>query len=446
MKILIQFILLFFITFTSFSQGKFVLQDNKESDKIRFKLINNLIIIPVEINGAELTFLLDSGVRKPIIFNFLNSTDSLAINDPEIIYLRGLGGGEPIEAIRSRNNIVKIGNAININQSLFAIFNERFNFAPRLGIPIHGIIGYDLFKDFIVEINYSAKYIRLNNPSTFEYKECKKCETLGLEFYNSKPYFNVDLIINKKQVPAKLLIDSGGSDALWLFESLEDGIVLDKKYFDDFLGHGLSGSVYGKRSKVDKVLIKGFVLENVNVAFPDSLSIVYAKKFEERNGSFSAALLKRFNIIMDYPNSKLTIKKNRYFNEPFNYNKSGIELEQSGIRVIKEKESRINPEGGDGLSSGNGSTGTKIVFDTRFKLSVKPAFRIVELRKDSPAERIGLKIGDVLLYINNKATYNYNLQEIVYFFYGETNSKIRLKIERKGVPMTFVFRLESPIK
>ncbi len=183
-------------------------------------------------------------------------------------------------------------------------------------------------------------------------------------------------------------------------------------------------------------------LEDVNVAFPDSLSIAYAKMFEERNGSFSAGLLKRFNLIVDYTNSKITIKKNRYFNEPFNYNKSGIELEQSGIRVVKEKESKIRADG-DGLSNDN--RGSRIVFDTKYKLSVKPAYRIVELRKDSPAERIGLKIGDVILYINNKATYNYSLQEIIHFFYGETNSKIRLKIERNGVPMTFVFRLESPI-
>ncbi|NNL16595.1 MAG: PDZ domain-containing protein [Flavobacteriaceae bacterium] len=443
MKNIIQSILLFFLAVNGFSQGKFELQDNKESDKIRFKLINNLLVIPVEINGAELTFLLDSGVRKPIIFNFLNATDSLEINEPEIIYLRGLGEGEPIEAIRSRNNIVKIGNAININQNLFAVFNEQLNFAPRLGIPIHGIIGYDLFKDFIVEINYSSKYIRLNNPETYEYKECKKCETLGLEFYHSKPYINVDIRIDKKRVPVKLLVDSGGSDALWLFESLEDGIVLDKKHFDDFLGHGLSGSVYGKRSKVDEVYINNFVLKNVNVAFPDSTSIAYAKKFEERNGSFSAALLKRFNMIVDYTNAKITLKKNRYFSDPFSYNKSGIELEQSGIRVIKEKQNKIKSDGG--LSTTN-NRGTRIVFDTQFKLSVKPAFRIVELRKGSPAERIGLKVGDELLKVNNKVTYNYNLQEIIHFFYGETNSKIRLKIERNGVPMTFVFKLESPIK
>ena len=151
----IYYVIFFCASFYNVSaQGKFVLHNDKESDKIRFKLINNLILIPVEINGAELTFLLDSGVRKPIIFNFLNATDSLNINKPEIIYLRGLGEGEPIEAIRSRNNIVKIGDAVNVNQSVFAVFNDKLNFAPRLGVPVHGIIGYDLFKDFIVEINY----------------------------------------------------------------------------------------------------------------------------------------------------------------------------------------------------------------------------------------------------------------------------------------------------
>ena len=442
----IYYVIFFCVSFYYGSaQGKFVLQNNKENDKIRFKLINNLILIPVEINGAELTFLLDSGVRKPIIFNFLNATDSLNINNPEIIYLRGLGEGEPIEAIRSRNNIVKIGDAVNVNQSVFAVFNDKLNFAPRLGVPVHGIIGYDLFKDFIIEINYSARYFRLNNPNTYEYKECKKCETFDLEFYNNKPYFNVDVLINKEQIQVKLLIDSGGSDALWLFENEESGIKLDKKHFEDFLGHGLSGSVYGKRSKVDKLLLNSFVLKDVNVAFPDSLSISFATKFEERNGSFSAALLKRFNLIFDYQNSKITLKKNRFFGDPFNYNKSGIELEQSGVRVVRERQPRIDLVG-DRSSSDNSGSGPKITFVPSYKLSVKPAFKIFELRKDSPAERIGLKVGDILLYINNKATFNYSLQEIIEFFYGNTNDKIRLKVDRDGKKMTFVFRLESPIK
>lgn len=436
---------LLFFTLLVYPQDRFVLQNNKESDKIKFKLINNLIIIPVNINGAELTFILDSGVRKPIIFNILN-TDSLYINQTETILLRGLGEGEPIEAIRSRNNIFKIGNALKINQSLYAIFQDNLNFTPRLGIPIHGIIGYDLFKDFIVEINYSAKFVKLHNPLTYVQKTCRKCETFNLEFHNKKPYFNTQVKLNNQNIPVKLLIDTGGSDALWLFEDKETNVELGSEYFRDFLGHGLSGSVYGKRSKVQEVNMNNFVLKNVNVAFPDDESISYVRQFKDRNGSFSGALIKRFNVIIDYHNNKITFKKNRYFNDPFSYNRSGIELEQTGIRFIKEQDSKHALNNRKKGNENSNSIVKRTIVEAHYKLAVKPAFSIVELREGSPAERIGLKIGDVLLNINNKATYSYSLQEITHIFFGPVNKKIRLKIERNGIPLTFVFRLESPMK
>ena len=90
------------MSYSSFSQDKFVIQNKKQSDKIRFKLINNLIVIPVNINGVTLSFLLDTGVSKPIIFNFLNVSDTLQIKNAETIYLKGLGGGESVEALKSK--------------------------------------------------------------------------------------------------------------------------------------------------------------------------------------------------------------------------------------------------------------------------------------------------------------------------------------------------------
>lgn len=249
-----------------------------------------------------------------------------------------------------------------------------------------------------------------------------------------------------KKIPVKLLIDSGGSDALWLFEDKDENIILESKSFRDFLGHGLSGNIYGMRSKIQEIYIERFVIKNVNVAFPDEESISYVRQFKERNGSFSGDLIKRFNVIIDYHNAKITFKKNRYFSEPFRYNNSGIELEQTGIRFVKEKDSNFELNYGYSGDKNSNSTGNTILLNTHFKLSAKPAFSIVELRKGSPAERIGLQVGDVLLSINNKATYSYNLQEITQLFYGEVNKKIRLKIERNGIPLTFVFRLESPMK
>lgn len=437
-KILSSILLVFSLTI--FAQGQFVLQKGK-SEKISFKLINNLIVFPVEINGVELSFLLDTGVSKPIIFNFLNITEALKINQAEKIYLRGLGEGDAVEAIKSSNNIFRIGNAININQDLYAIFDPDLNFAPRLGVPIHGIIGYDFFRDFIIEVNYSKRFIRINEHKTYEQKKCGSCKILDLDFFNNKPYIDSEIQINGQKIAVKLLIDSGGSDALWLFEDDQKNIGIPDKNFEDFLGLGLSGKVYGKRAKIESISISGHKLRNVNVAFPDAEAITYARKFKDRSGSISGEILKRFNLVFDYKNNKVTIKRNRFFSQPFYYNKSGIELEHDGVRVIKEhnRDIRMNDFGSENTSVAQHS----MILNSSYRYTLAPSFTVVEIRKDSPAERAGLKLGDVILNINGRHAHQYTMQQVVQMFYGETGKRIKLTIDRAGIQMRYEFKLED---
>jgi len=436
------FSILFVLTLSAYAQGKFVLQNN-DKDKISFKLINNLIVIPVEVNGVPLSFLLDTGVSKAIIFNFVNLSSELKINETEQIFLRGLGEGDSVEALRSKDNVFKIGDAINIRQDVFAIFDPSLNFTPQLGIPIHGIIGYDLLKDFIVEINYSKKNITFHAPEFYKAKKCKKCETFNLDFSGKKPFINGSVIVAKNgpSIPVKLLIDSGGSDALWLFNDEEKNINVPKKFFIDFLGRGLSGSVYGKRSKITSFSIGSFSLETVNTAFPDSTSISIARKFKERNGSLGGEILKRFNVIFDYPNRKITLRRNSNFRNLFNYNMSGISLEHSGVRVVKELNSNQAkmPYG----TTNNSAGGDIINFSKSYKYALAPSFSIVELRKGSPAERAGLRLNDIILSINNKDAHLYSIQEVTQLFYGPNGKRIKLIIDRDGVQMKYSFQLES---
>ena len=128
-----------------------------KSQKIDIKLVNNLIIIPVEINGVELSFLLDTGVSKPIIFYFEGIDEVLKLNHSKRIYIRGLGNGEPIEAIKSEYNKFRVGDIQNNAQDMYVIYDQNLSFAPRLGFPVQGVIGYDFFKKFVVEVNYSSK-------------------------------------------------------------------------------------------------------------------------------------------------------------------------------------------------------------------------------------------------------------------------------------------------
>ena len=434
---------LFFVglNLSVFSQGNFELR-NGIRDKIHFKLVNNLIVIPVTVNGVSLSFLLDTGVSKPIIFNFFNLKEELSINKTELIHIQGLGNDEPIEALRSSNNIVVVGEAVSLTQDLFAIIDSSINFMPSLGIPIHGIIGYDIFKDFVVEINYSRRFIKLYNPKRYDSKLSRKWRKLDLKFYNKKPIIEASVTVNNQVIPVNLLMDTGGSDALWLFENPAQSLSIPPHTFDDFLGNGLSGTIFGKRTIVESFRLKDYQLNKVNVAFPDSSSIQKAKINTLRNGSLMGGVLHRFNWVFNYKSQWVAFRKNKFFNTPFEYNKSGIVMQYAGVRLLKTQTS--SP-----VKSLNSNTdpitqnSNTINFTSTYKFEVVPELVISDIRPNSSADEAGLEIGDVVLSINNKNLSSLTLQKAIDQFYGADGKHIKMTIERKGVVMRYQFKLRD---
>lgn len=426
------------------AQNSFTILDGKDKAVVPFKMINNLIVIPVEINGVSMSFLLDSGVNKPILFS-LNPNDSLMIEQKERIELRGLGAGNTITAVKARSNSFRIKNIQKLNLELYIILDKEINMSTRLGIPIHGIVGYDVFKDFIVEINYNTEKIKFYKPENYEYNSCRKCSDLPLTFKNNKPYIDVKVAIEDNaapDIPVKLLIDSGGSDALWLFEDTEQRITVPDKNFEDFLGRGLSGSIYGTRSRVKKFDVGGFLFENAKVAFPDSTAITYVKNFKERNGSIGGEILKRFIVIFDYTNEKIRLRKSKYFSLPFRYNMSGIELQHNGMRVIQEIKSRNNSiQTNYGRPTNLGEF--SVVFEHYNKFSLVKAYEIAEIRKGSPAEKSGLKEGDIIISINGRNVDTYSLSKVTGMLEGQEDKKMRLKVMRGDIELKFEFRLKE---
>jgi len=113
--------------FTSFiTAQKFALPESKDFEKIKFRLINNVIVIPMEVNGSKLSFIIDSGVTNPILFN-LSDQDSIQINSVSEVTIKGLGDGEPIKALRSLNNSFKMGKIKNPNQKLYVVLDKELN-------------------------------------------------------------------------------------------------------------------------------------------------------------------------------------------------------------------------------------------------------------------------------------------------------------------------------
>ncbi|KAB7529701.1 PDZ domain-containing protein [Flagellimonas olearia] len=414
---------------------------HKKFQKVKFELINNLIIIPVQINGSDLTFVLDSGVSKPILFN-LSGQDSISINNVSEVTIRGLGDGEPMKALSSMGNVFSLGDAENYSQDLYVVLDKGINFSPSLGIPVHGILGFELFRDFVVEINYGAKYIKLHNPEHYVHRQGKKAQTLPLSIIKRKAYVEGTVLIkDSENIPVKLLVDTGSSDALWLFHQPEKGLEIPEKNYEDYLGRGLSGDIFGRRTKVNGVKIGNFELKEAKAAFPYREFFGLIENLGDRNGSVGGEILKRFNFVFDYMNGEVTIKKNGNFREPFQYNLAGIELQHNGLRYIAESIAGMDGVVRDESDSSFGNV--QILLENKTQLSLVPEIIVSGIRAGSPAAEAGLREGDVILAVNGRRIHQYKLQEVLKMLNEKEGKRVRVLIERYNKDLLFSFVLKK---
>src|SRR5210317_1061937 len=159
---------LFFLSFVvAEAQGGFHLVDvSDERATVPFKLVNNMIVVQASINGKELSFLVDTGIKKSILFN-VKFSDSLVLKNIESLKLRGLGEGDAINAVSSSGNLFRCHGIINPALSLFMITDNLFDLSAKMGIDVHGIIGGDLFDDFVVKMNYSTQKLTFYEPENY---------------------------------------------------------------------------------------------------------------------------------------------------------------------------------------------------------------------------------------------------------------------------------------
>ena len=135
-----MFILLALLCLDAAAQSPFTLEGGRKRVAIRVKLVSNLVIIPLEINGTTLDFLLDTGVEENILFSL--DQKELPLYHAETVQLRGLGSEDAVEGLRSTGNTIRIGKMVSRNQTLYVVVDEQFDFSASLGIPaINNISG-----------------------------------------------------------------------------------------------------------------------------------------------------------------------------------------------------------------------------------------------------------------------------------------------------------------
>ena len=207
--------------------------------------------------------------------------------------------------------------------------------------------------------------------------------------------------------------------------------------FEDFLGTGINGDVYGERGKIPSLVLGKTSLNQVKVAYLSVKNFDSLALEKNRLGSIGAELLSRFALLIDYPNKQLLLKPTAKTADPFYYNLSGLELAYEGTQIVKRRLPSVERKG----STGN--DGIEILLQKRYELSFHPALKVTYVRPNSPAEQAGIRSGDILIQINGREIHQISLEKVLAILQKEPGEKIKLTVKRKDNLKKFTFRLQS---
>ncbi len=378
---------------------------NSNSITIPIETHNNLILLPVKINNSiNINFILDTGARTTILTEPVLS-EFMHIENTRTTLVRGLGQGKEIEAQVATGLTMSIPGIVGHNLNMLILPEGILSFSEIFGKPVYGIIGNELFKQFVVEINYDKEYITLTKPN--KYKPKRKMQAFPLEIIQGKPYIKMKINNYAKELKeAKLLIDTGATQGLSIFNPALD-IPHPDNNIPAYLGRGLSGDIYGQLARVSKIHIGNFTLNKVITSYPDSSSLQINVKEIKCDGNIGAEVLRRFLVVIDYHGKRLFLKKNNNYKKRFTYNASGLEIAASGLDYH--------------------------------------TYTITQVRPGSPADKAGLKVNDEVLRIGNLSNVVISLGQIYGFFNQKEGKKIKLLIKRGTQKMKKKLILEYEI-
>jgi membrane-associated protease RseP (regulator of RpoE activity) len=268
------------------------------------------------------------------------------------------------------------------------------------GMPIEGILGYDIFSRFVVKIDYENQKLTLYEPSSFEYKG--KGEVLPITLETSHPHIKAKV---DGEYEGTFVIDTGARSSLVLhspFVQKYDLLAKTGKKINAFSGIGVGGKAMGKVTRVESIQIGSFKIPAPVTQLSSAEKGAFSS--EKIDGNIGGGILKRFTVIFDYPNQRMILEPNHNFEFEDDFDMAGLWLTKEGDT-------------------------TKVDF----------------VVKDSPADKAGIKEGDLVVKINGQSTKDLLLRDIREILRSGQGKKVSLTINAEGKEKTVELKLKKLI-
>jgi hypothetical protein len=301
----------------------FTFAAGKTSTTVPFELINNHIYVKVKLNGqGPFTVLCDTGGE-----NVITPTVSGRLGVKGEGALQGRGVGEKSEDIALvKLQTLTLGD-VTVSNQLFAVFALE-PFADIEGIAQSGLIGYEVFKRFVVKVDYERSQLTVSLPSAFKYEGGGTA--VPFRFNDRIP--QVDGGIDG--IAGKFDIDTGSRSSVSVpkpFAEKNDLRARLAPRFEAVTGWGIGGPARGLVARAHELRLGDVVvpspLTEISLQQKGALVSPYIA------GNVGAGVLKRFNVTFDYGQQRMFFETNANTASADVYDRSGMWLNRAGTAL-----------------------------------------------------------------------------------------------------------------
>lgn len=266
------------------------------------------------------------------------------------------------------------------------------------GEQIAGIIGYSVFRRYIVKLNYDSSYIEFWSQGALKYP---KGGYLLRPSISTLPV-QVARVRDERTISNRFLYDMGaGMNMILSTDFVEDSALLSKKRkLYTKAAEGLGGKIDMSLTVIKEVKLGPYKFRQVPVYIFDD--VYNATSYPYLGGLIGNDLLRRFNVVLNYEKRDIHLLPNSHFNDPFDYSYTGLELYFLDGQII-----------------------------------------IGDVAEGSPAEEAGLVEGDVVFAIDRN--FSQNLQQYKVALQN-AKDKIKIIVRRDGTLKEMQIRVKNILK
>jgi len=289
-----------------------MLSCSKESVEVPFSYERNIYVKSVINDSIIGNFMFDTGAWGLYFDSLYNKRPSLGYN---YYFAQNSESGGNLK--------LKFAvNAISFIPEYFRPIQTK----PSFGKQCDGIVGWDLFKDHVLEVDYINSKLKITNANDFEID--KSYTKIPLIFNNNSFYVNLDIAVTDRlTVSGKYLFDLGYGGSIYF-----TGETVNK-YQIDSIGNkkvefGVDWGTLERRKSVGFVLRgKRIKIENFELIEPTlecSKDVTGVLSGGEYVGLLGNRALDHFDVVIDFVNKELYLRPNANYTKRMKFKSIGV--------------------------------------------------------------------------------------------------------------------------